>query len=483
MDPVHQLSSLLESLHNLGAASWPLLWLPVLAWTSVVLIAVAALRLAPALPPLWTYRFRQTLLAALPLGVIAAAMIDLPARALPPSAFAAPTLISTPLPGVTVAPGAISLTWTHAVGLLTIVAAGTAGFALSKLTVQIVRTRLLGASVRQRQPHACNEPEQLLLEQTMKALRSRLNVRRDAQSVIADAVESPMLLPGRPPLIVLPVWMLDRARTGSEPTSTLDMSIAHELVHLNRYDDWAAIIEQVVASLAAIHPLVHLLMRDIQLSRETACDAAVLSALRCRRGSYARLLADVATRQHTVPVVALSESTSSLEERLHAMTYPNLNETSTFLRVASVSVFALLIVGMVACADNPSGSAAADETESVESAADAKQDIVVFGPDDLKSGDNEYPQIKGGMQALSNEISYPESARQNGDQGRVMVQFVVSKEGVAQDVEVIKGVSAEIDAEALRAVKQLSFDPGTKDGEAVNARMTLPITFKLPDNG
>ena len=261
------------------------------------------------------------------------------------------------------------------------------------------------------------------------------------------------------------------------------MSVAHELVHLNRYDDWAALAEQFVASLAAIHPLVHLLIREIQLSRETACDATVLSTLGCRRGSYARLLTNVATRPNSVSGIALSESTSSLAERLHAMTQLNLKAPSLVLRGLSIGVFALLIVGMVACADNPSGSGAADETESVESTADDKQNIVVFGPDDLKSGDNEYPQIKGGMQALSSEISYPEAARQKGDQGRVMVQFVVSKEGTAQNVEVIQGISAEIDAEAQRAVTQLSFEPGTKDGEVVPVRMTLPITFTLPDNG
>ena len=165
------------------------------------------------------------------------------------------------------------------------------------------------------------------------------------------------------------------------------------------------------------------------------------------------------------------------------MTHLNLKTPSLVLRGLSIGVFALLIIGMVACADNPSGSRAADETESVESTTDDKQNIVAFGPDDLKSGDNEYPQIIGGMRALSNEISYPEAARQKGDQGRVIVQFVVSKEGTAQNVEVIQGISADIDAEAQRAAKQLSFEPGTKGGEAVPVRMTLPITFKLPDNG
>ena len=70
-----------------------------------------------------------------------------------------------------------------------------------------------------------------------------------------------MLLPGRFPLILVPAWMLDRRESAPGRSSPLDMSVAHELVHLKRYDDWAAFAEQVVASLAAIHPLVHFLIR------------------------------------------------------------------------------------------------------------------------------------------------------------------------------------------------------------------------------
>jgi TonB family protein len=478
---MHHLSPLLDLLYTLGAASWQSLWLPALLWTSVALIAVAVLRLAPALPPLWTYRFRQALLAALPVGILAAAVIDLPARALPSSSFSASPLVSTTLSGTTVTPGAVSLTWTHAVGLLTVIAAGAAGFALSKLSIQVVRTRLMTAWVREQSLDAVNGEARARLVQKTEALRSHLDVRRSAQPVFAEETDSPMLLPGRPAMVVLPRWMLDCAETDAEPPSALDMSIAHELVHLDRYDDWAALVEQLIASLAAIHPLVHLLSSDIQLSRETACDAAVLSALRCRRGSYARLLADVATRQRTVPVVALSESTSSLEKRLHAMTYPTSDAPSLFLRVVSVGVFALLIVGMVACADSPSSTQPPDEATTTEASDNNAQTVVT--PEQMPSEAFTNPTLNGGMQAIAEKVSYPEAAFHENVQGRVFVAFTVSKDGTVQDVEIERGVSPELDAEAARVVKEVAFESGTMDGNPVPVRMTLPITFRLPDEG
>ncbi len=474
----------LDLLHALGTASWQTLWLPALLWTSVALIAVAALRLAPALPPLWTYRFRQALLAALPLGIVAAAVTDLPTQVLPPSALSASALGAATLPGATVTPGAVPLTWTHAVGLLTVIAAGTAGWALSKLSIQVVRTHRMRESVRQQHLDARNEAEHTLLARKTEALRSLLGVRRKAQPVIADDVDSPMLLPGRCPLIVLPAWMLSRVDPNAAPSSALGMSIAHELVHLNRYDDWAALAEKFVASLAAIHPLVHVLMHGIQLSRETACDAAVLSALLCGRGSYARLLADVATRRPRVPFVALSESTSSLEKRLQAMTFYHSSGSSLVLRALSVGVFALLIVGMVACADGPSSTEPSDATATTETAeSNAQVDETVLTPDQMASEAFTNPVLNGGMQSIAETVSYPETAFNEGVQGRVFVAFTVSEDGTVQDVEIARSVSPELDAEAARAVKEVTFEPGTLDGTPVSVRMTLPITFKLPDEG
>lgn len=96
------------------------------------------------------------------------------------------------------------------------------------------------------------------------------------------------------------------------------------------------------------------------------------------------------------------------------------------------------------------------------------------------------PEFEGGLPAfhkyIMNEIRYPLKARQMGVEGQVDVQFVVGKDGSVTDVEVVKGISPECDAEAIRVVQSIpAFKPATQNGKPVNVRMMVPIAFKLND--
>lgn len=95
---------------------------------------------------------------------------------------------------------------------------------------------------------------------------------------------------------------------------------------------------------------------------------------------------------------------------------------------------------------------------------------------------DEMPQLIGGLEGLQQEIRYPESAKAEGIEGTVFVQFVVDETGDVIDEKIVRGVSPELDAEALRVVRQARFEPGTQRGEPVKVRFSLPIKFKLgPD--
>ncbi|MBR4336858.1 MAG: TonB family protein [Bacteroidaceae bacterium] len=96
------------------------------------------------------------------------------------------------------------------------------------------------------------------------------------------------------------------------------------------------------------------------------------------------------------------------------------------------------------------------------------------------------PEFEGGVQNLLKflkaNITYPEEAKKNGTQGRVVVQFVVDKDGSITDAKIVKSVSPELDAEALRVVKIMpKWTPGEQKGEKVRVKFTLPVQFKLPD--
>ena len=94
------------------------------------------------------------------------------------------------------------------------------------------------------------------------------------------------------------------------------------------------------------------------------------------------------------------------------------------------------------------------------------------------------PQFPGGQQALfeylSKNIKYPVIAEENGVQGRVIVTFVVERDGSITDVKVVKSVDPSLDKEAQRVVKAMPhWIPGKQNGSAVRVKYTVPVTFRL----
>ena len=94
------------------------------------------------------------------------------------------------------------------------------------------------------------------------------------------------------------------------------------------------------------------------------------------------------------------------------------------------------------------------------------------------------PSFPGGQSALmswlSQNIKYPVIAAENGVQGRVVVQFVVEKDGSITDVKVVRSVDPSLDKEASRVVKSMPhWIPGKQNGSAVRVKYTVPVSFKL----
>ena len=94
------------------------------------------------------------------------------------------------------------------------------------------------------------------------------------------------------------------------------------------------------------------------------------------------------------------------------------------------------------------------------------------------------PEYPGGMAALSSFLSenivYPDEAKEKEIGGRVMVQYVIEKDGSVTEVKVMKGVNPLLDAEAIRVVKAMpKWKPGTVNGKSVRVKYVLPIVFKL----
>ncbi|MFO8231693.1 MAG: energy transducer TonB [Longimonas sp.] len=91
----------------------------------------------------------------------------------------------------------------------------------------------------------------------------------------------------------------------------------------------------------------------------------------------------------------------------------------------------------------------------------------------------ESPELIGGMDALYEEVEYPDFARRAGIEGRVVVQFVVDEEGNVTDPRALSSPHSSLEEEAIRAVSEMKFEPGKQRDRAVRVQMSLPVMFEL----
>ncbi len=129
-------------------------------------------------------------------------------------------------------------------------------------------------------------------------------------------------------------------------------------------------------------------------------------------------------------------------------------------------------------------------TDNLEVVRSHKDEIIVEEkkPEPVKeevfTAVEQMPQFPGGeaelLKYVATHIKYPTMAAENNIQGRVVVKFVVKKDGNVGDVVVLRGKDPDLDKEAVRVVKTLpKFIPGKMNGQAVSVWYTLPINFKL----
>lgn len=154
----------------------------------------------------------------------------------------------------------------------------------------------------------------------------------------------------------------------------------------------------------------------------------------------------------------------------------------------------------------PAAVAKADIIKIVDDDADIEEDIMVSTEDQVEWVDlddydyvevepepeeeevfmvvEDAPEFPGGINALleylKKNIKYPDICRDNNIQGRVIVSFVVNKDGKIVDPEVVKGVNPSLDKEALRVISTMpNWKPGYQRGKPVRVKYSVPVNFRL----
>ena len=211
------------------------------------------------------------------------------------------------------------------------------------------------------------------------------------------------------------------------------------------------------------NPFVWMAARELKVQHEYEADYVASSV---NRNEYQALLLSSVLEVDLVPMTN-SFHCLTIKKRFTMM---NKKRSGKFAAAKSLIAlpFVLLAFGMFAL--NPIAKSFSDSAP-----------IIVGGEEE---GEVVQPEFKGGMEALikflSENITYPEKAKNDNVAGKVFVSFVISKSGKVKDAKVLKSDNEVFNAEALRVVKSMpDWTPGTKGGKKADIEMTLPISFQL----
>ena len=133
---------------------------------------------------------------------------------------------------------------------------------------------------------------------------------------------------------------------------------------------------------------------------------------------------------------------------------------------------------------NQEGSDDVDKFEAVKEQVIVKEPEPAPKEEEIFMAVEQPAEFPGGQAALmkwlNQNIRYPEAAQQNDIQGRVVVQFVVEKDGSVGQAKILRGVDKDLDREALRVVSKMpKWQPGKNNGVTVRSYFNLPVSFKL----
>ena len=291
--------------------------------------------------------------------------------------------------------------------------------------------------------------------------------------------------------------------------------LIHEKAHITLRHSWDVMFMGLVTLFQWWNPAAWLLCRELRQVHEYEADEAVLNeGVDVKQYQLLLIRKSVGDQLFSM---ANNFNYQSLKKRIRMMT---INKSSRWKRLRALAVVPVIALALLAFANLKTDAAAvmantypADavqsptnlelpapiQAEEVPAAVEEKTEepaleetaTVEPVPEEPVSDDvtdyeivEQKPEFPGGeaemMKFLYQNFKYPPMAAKNKVQGRVVVQFTVDKTGQVGDVEVVRSVDPELDAEAVRVTKLLpKFIPGRQNGEAVSVKYVIPFNFKL----
>lgn len=276
-------------------------------------------------------------------------------------------------------------------------------------------------------------------------------------------------------------WIFMNPATVKE--DELDEILTHEMAHVKQHHSVDVLLAEMVSICCWMNPFAWLLKREVRLNLEFLADRKVMEAGFATKSYQYHLLGLAYNHKYGL---SNNFNFSHLKQRIIMMNKKKSNAAGHIKYALFVlPAFALLVAGNISCSQDASQTEDAKEEvvapvspEAKEAPADstAKEEVFMVA--------EQMPEFPGGMKELlkflQDNLKYPENAMKNNVQGRVIVQFVVEKDGTPTEFKVLRSVDPDLDAEALRVLQTMpKWKPGMQRGEVVRVKYTVPVSFKL----
>ncbi len=276
-------------------------------------------------------------------------------------------------------------------------------------------------------------------------------------------------------------WIFMNPATVKE--DELDEILTHEMAHVKQHHSVDVLLAEMVSICCWMNPFAWLLKREVRLNLEFLADRKVMKAGFATKSYQYHLLGLAYNHKYGL---SNNFNFSHLKQRIIMMNKKKSNAAGHIKYALFVlPAFALLVAGNISCSQDASQTEDAKEEvvapvspEAKEAPADstAKEEVFMVA--------EQMPEYPGGMKKmlkfLQENVKYPENAMKNNVQGRVIVQFVVEKDGTPTEFKVLRSVDPDLDAEALRVMKAMpKWKPGMQKGQVVRVKFTVPVSFKL----
>ena len=269
--------------------------------------------------------------------------------------------------------------------------------------------------------------------------------------------------------------------------------MVHECTHVSGLHSLDTLFSELFSIACWFNPFAWLMKQEVRMNLEYLADESVLSDGNARK-SYQYHLLGLAYRQPNESTkIANNFNLLPLKKRIKMMNKRRTSEIgkAKYLLFAPLAGV-LLMVSNIESVAREIGEQIPEVAEVQQKAEQAAEEKVKTKPQTdttkkKKTWDcmpETMPQFPGGqgvlMKYLAANIKYPASAVKAKKQGRVIVTFIVQKDGSITHAKIAKSIDPELDAEALRIVKGMpKWTPGTQNGKPVSVRYMVPVKFSL----